>query len=190
MPLIPDTGHLSVLIRISIILAKVNVGKQFGRGYRIQFEIFLLFGRVECPASVYIEIPSDQLFAPHPFARELAPELFQKFTVRHGYAVNDCQGGQLLGRQLTHGSGQRWVETASAHLVHDVGGSLCISAAKQTFGFHHQGLSEAEHDPVLIGLPLLADLDLVLSEAVAVEFTGGVDRGNFVDIIEGVSHRR
>ena len=138
--------------------------KQFGRGYRIQFEIFLLLGRVECPASVYIEIPPDQLLAPHSFARELASELFQEFAVRHGYAVNDCQGGQLLGRQLTHGSGQRRIETASAHLVHDVSGSLCIPVTKHTFGFHHQGLPEAEHDPVLIGLPFLADFDLVLSK--------------------------
>ena len=115
------------------------------------------------------------LFAPHSFARELASELFQEFAVRHGYAVNDCQGGQLLGRQLTHGLGQGRIETAFTHLVHDVGSPLCIPAAKQTFGLHHQGLSQTEYDPILIGLPLLADLDLVLSEAVAVEFTCCID---------------
>ena len=35
MLLSPDMGRLSVLIGVSIILAKVNIGKQFGRGYRV-----------------------------------------------------------------------------------------------------------------------------------------------------------
>ena len=61
MPLIPDTGRLSVLIRISIILTKVNVGKQFGK--RVSDTIRDISSAWACgmSSSVYIEIPPDQL---------------------------------------------------------------------------------------------------------------------------------